>query len=350
MLQVPGWGLASLAVGTALLSAVLVRRFCNPRSIMFVLDHPNPRSMHTQPVPRTGGVAILVSILAGALATVHLLGRPPGLEWVAAGALTVSFVSFLDDRFGLSAGLRILVHLGAAAVALLGGFRLDRLILPGVSWIFPPGVAEVLTVLFVAWMINLYNFMDGMDGLAGGMALVGFGTYAVLGWNAGQPRFMMVSLVVAAAAGGFLILNYPPARIFMGDCGSSLLGFLSGMLALWADREKIFPLVVGVLIFSPFIIDATVTLLRRTSRGEKPWVPHRSHCYQRLALSGWTPKRTLLVEYALMIACAASGLVYGRLSDVARRVLLLSWILIYAVLFMGVGWVEFSKKRLTKEI
>jgi UDP-N-acetylmuramyl pentapeptide phosphotransferase/UDP-N-acetylglucosamine-1-phosphate transferase len=338
-----------LAVATAILSGLLVRRFCNPRSIMFVLDHPNPRSMHTQPVPRSGGIAILASILAGVLATTILLGRPPGLEWVAAGALSVSIVSFLDDRFSLSPGLRIMVHLGAAAIALLAGFRLDRLLLPGVSWSFAAGLASVLTVLFVVWMINLYNFMDGMDGLAGGMALIGFGTCALLGWNAGQPRFMMVCVVVAAAAGGFLTLNYPPARIFMGDSGSSLLGFLSGMLTLWAGRENIFPLVVGVLIFSPFIIDATATLLWRLSRGEKPWIPHRSHCYQRLALAGWKPKRILLVEYALMIACSVSALAYGRLSDVLRRTLLISWILIYVILFVGVGWVEFVRKNMVKE-
>ena len=200
------------------------------------------------------------------------------------------------------------MHLVAAAVLVVGAFRVRELSMPGWGWAWPPAVGVVVGVLLVAWMINLYNFMDGMDGFAAGMAVAGFGTFAILGWRAGEDIFATLNLVVVAAAAGFLLLNLPPARIFMGDAGSSLLGFLAGAFMLWADHDGIFPLRISVVVFSPFIVDATFTLFRRLAKGDKVWEAHRSHLYQRLVQAGWGHRRTLYWEYVLMIACGVLGL------------------------------------------
>jgi UDP-N-acetylmuramyl pentapeptide phosphotransferase/UDP-N-acetylglucosamine-1-phosphate transferase len=212
--------------------------------------------------------------------------------------------------------------------------------LPGIAWKWPPWLGIGVLLLFIIWMINLYNFMDGMDGFAGGMAVIGFGAYAIFGWIGGQPLFFIVSLVICAAAAGFLISNFPPAKIFLGDAGSASLGLLAAGLSLWGARDGLFPLWVALLIFSPFIADATVTLLRRLLKGEKVWEAHRSHCYQRLVQAGWGHRKTLLWEYSLMLACAATGLLVTHRSAETQLFALALWTGIYLFLFRAVKWAE----------
>ena len=155
-------------------------------------------------------------------------------------------------------------------------------------------------------MINLYNFMDGMDGFAGGMALIGFSALAWLG--RADIGFALLQLSIAAASAGFLLYNFPPAKIFLGDIGSTALGFLVAANSLWGSSVGLFPLWAALLIFSPFIVDASVTLSRRILRRERIWQAHRSHYYQRLVLCGWSHKRTVLAEYALMLVCALAAI------------------------------------------
>jgi UDP-N-acetylmuramyl pentapeptide phosphotransferase/UDP-N-acetylglucosamine-1-phosphate transferase len=159
-----------------------------------------------------------------------------------------------------------------------------------------------VTAIAIAWMANLYNFMDGSDGLAGGMALIGFSAYGVAAWLADSAEFALVNFSIAAAAAAFLIFNFHPARIFLGDAGAVPLGFLAAALGLigWLQRDWAwwFP----VLVFAPFIADASVTLVRRLLRREKVWQAHRDHYYQKLVRLGWGHRRTALAEYALMLA------------------------------------------------
>ncbi len=305
-----------------------------------LLDHPNARSLHGQPIPRTGGLAVLGGILVGVLITVpEATGASSGLpSLLLTGLVPLALVSFQDDRAGVAARWRILVHLLAAVSLLTAGLTPERFSLPG--WISPlPGwIAVPLSLLFVVWMINLYNFMDGMDGFAGGMAVIGFSTLAGLGWT--DASFAMFCLVVAAASAGFLVHNRPPAKIFLGDTGSTTLGFLAAACGLWGARASLFPFWVTLLVFSPFIVDATATLLRRLLRGEKVWEAHRTHYYQRLVLLGWGHRRTVLVECALMLACAGSALLAVRLPPVGQISLAMAWGLIYGFLMWGVGRLE----------
>src|SRR5207253_5665948 len=139
---------------------------------------------------------------------------------------------------------------------------------------------------------------------------------------------------------GFLVFNRPPARIFMGDVGSTFLGFLAGTLAVMGAHRGLFGLFVPALIFSPFIVDATVTLLRRLLRGEKVWQAHREHYYQRMVLSGWSHRKTVIAEYVLMLACGGSALMYSHAGGRARLGILAGWAILYIVLAKGVSRIE----------
>jgi UDP-N-acetylmuramyl pentapeptide phosphotransferase/UDP-N-acetylglucosamine-1-phosphate transferase len=189
-------------------------------------------------------------------------------------------------------------------------------------------------------MLNLYNFMDGMDGLAGGMASIGFSALALLGWSAGDLPYSLCCAAVAAAAAGFLSGNLPPARIFLGDIGASSLGLLAAGLSLWGASAGLFPLWISWLVFSPFIVDATWTLLRRANHGERLWDAHRSHHYQRLVLAGWGHRRTLYWALALMVAVAASAVAAPRLNTTDQWQLIAGWALIFVLIHLRVGLAE----------
>jgi UDP-N-acetylmuramyl pentapeptide phosphotransferase/UDP-N-acetylglucosamine-1-phosphate transferase len=194
-------------------------------------------------------------------------------------------------------------------------------------------------------MTNLYNFMDGMDGFAGGMTVLGFGLMAYLFWMAHQPAPFVIALVQAAAALGFLQHNFPPARIFMGDVGSIPTGFLAGSLAVLGCQEGVFDLWVPLVIFSPFILDATATLIRRALRGERIWMAHREHYYQRVVLAGWSHRRTVAAEYAVMACCGVLALIYQVSADGQRIIILGAWMMLFLVLAGLVHKQEVSRGR-----
>ena len=294
-----------------------------------MVDLPNKRSLHVVAVPRTGGVAICVALAGACVLALTEFSLPASWPWIGAAALLVGGVSFLDDHGEVKARYRLTAHLGAGILLLAGGVSWSGIELPGMHWVMPPVLSWVLTLGYLVWMVNLYNFMDGMDGFAGGMAVFGFGALALLGWQAGDTGFALANAVVVAAAGGFLLHNFPPARIFLGDLGSAILGLLAAILSLIGARRGLFPLWVAWLAFSPFILDATWTLLRRLSRGERVWDAHRSHHYQRLVLAGWGHRRTVLASYLLMGACAATAIAAQGMSARDQWLLLAAWAIIY---------------------
>ena len=325
-------GVVITSVVALVISVALTRRFCDPASRLHVLDHPNERSLHSHPTPRSGGVAIFVALSVATGLWGLGAGATSWLYGLGAGSGLVAALSFQDDRKGLPVSVRLPGHLVVAALLVIGGLSLPGFSLPGLAWYWPDWLGILLSLLFLVWMINLYNFMDGMDGFAAGMAVIGFGTFALLGYLSNKPDFVALNLMVVAAAAGFLWFNFPPARIFMGDTGSSLLGLLAGGLSIYGAREGVFPFWVALLVFSPFIVDATVTLLRRLGRGEQVWQAHRTHYYQRLVQLGWGHRKTVLVEYVLMLACAGSA-VWAATSSVTVQLAVLGfWIFAYALL------------------
>lgn len=333
-----------LTAAAFLIARWFTRRFCDPDSFVYTLDYPNVRSLHDRPVPRGGGLAILLAIMVcGAIA----MGLYPaeGMGWAALAILMVAGISFVDDRCSVSPVYRLMAHFLAAGVALYGGFVIQTLEMPHLVWSGPYVAGAMFSTLYMVWMINLYNFMDGMDGFSGGMAVAGFGVFAVMGWLAGNDSFLIFSLIIVAASTGFLIFNFPPARIFMGDVGSSVLGLLAAMFCLWGARDGIFPFWIGVLVFSPFIVDATVTLLRRLGRQEKVWQAHKSHFYQQLVQAGWGHRRTVLIEYAIMLACGGTAVLALRTTADMQSVLFAAWVIFYFAFFSWISWVAARRNR-----
>ena len=254
------------------------------------MDHPNERSLHVTPTPRIGGLGIMAGVCVAAvwLAGAGLLQATLP---VVLAAFALAAMSVLDDVRGLPVALRFLAHFVAAVACLLA--------LGLTGWALLAGT------LAVVWMTNLYNFMDGSDGLAGGMAAIGFSALALAAWLGGAPGLAVFCAAIAAAALAFLRFNFPPARVFMGDAGSIPLGFLAAALGILGAMQNVWPWLFPVLVFSPFIVDASVTLARRGLRGEKIWQAHRSHYYQRAVLLGASHRQLAIAAYALMLAMAA---------------------------------------------
>jgi UDP-N-acetylmuramyl pentapeptide phosphotransferase/UDP-N-acetylglucosamine-1-phosphate transferase len=248
--------------------------------------------------------------------------------------LTLALLALIDDRHNLGAGLRLLVQTVVVA-ALLYFNRLPD----------TPAMLLPIALLFLVWMINLYNFMDGMDGFAAGMAGIGFGTYALLAWQAGHMEFALGCAIIAAAAAGFLLLNFPPARLFMGDSGSTVLGLLAGVVILQAHVAGILPLWLGMLVFSPFIVDASITLTARVLRGERFWMPHKTHYYQRVVQLEWGHRRTTLAEYGLMMACSGTAITAAGMTIHAQSFIIAAWSVIYAVLMHLIRGAERRRER-----
>lgn len=261
----------------------LVRDYAVRRAI---LDVPNERSSHSSPIPRGGGVGIVVSGLT-VMIVLAVLGRVDArmVAGVAGGGLLVALTGWRDDRRGLSAHRRLLHHFIAAiwAVSWMGGLPTlhvaGRTIELGIS-------GAALAVLGVVWSINLYNFMDGIDGLAG-VEAVSVGAAGALLWVlVGRQGDALVIASIAAASLGFLAWNWSPARIFMGDVGSGFLGFVIAALALWSERQGGPSVLLWGVAAMVFVFDATATLLRRVYRRESLASAHRHHAYQRLVMSG----------------------------------------------------------------
>ena len=286
-------------------------------AVKLALDHPNARSLHTEAKPRMGGVAMILSLTPA----LFLAGLPS----IALPAIFLCLVSFFDDRYCLNAGVRLAAH----ALATLSFLHLT----------FPDltGVTFFASMLGTMWMINLFNFMDGSDGLAGGMALIGFGFLSYAACLGSHPSLSVATLCVSACALAFLCFNFPPAKIFLGDSGSVPLGFLAASLALYGLNGGTWPAYFPAIVFSPFIVDASITLTKRILRREKIWCAHREHYYQRVILMGWSHRKTALAGYTLMFLCGILGALSISFPS-ASSIVLMFLMLSYAAFATLIDW------------
>ncbi|KAG0187764.1 hypothetical protein DFQ28_005849 [Apophysomyces sp. BC1034] len=307
------------AVSSILVVAILAFLLKSGLAWRLATDFPNDRSLHTRPTPRVGGWGIVpvVVLLTWLFA--------PSLWLVALAAASLAALSQVDDRRGLPARVRFAAHLIAVAVLVIT-YRAP------VPW-----WALAIVAFLLLWLVNLYNFMDGADGLAGGMALLGFSGYAVAALISARPdtQLATASAAVAGAAAGFLVFNFHPARIFMGDAGSVPLGFLAGALGYWGWMGGVWPVWFPALTFSPFIGDASVTLLKRLLRGERFWQPHREHYYQRMVRLGLGHAATALIWYGVI----GAGITLAILSLVFDPIYQWTAVNVWAMALLWVGWV-----------
>lgn len=291
--------LVSLFIIAALLSAAfveLIRVWTHHKQI---LDHPGHRSSHTQPTPRGGGIAIVVLTLGG-LTALELIR--PFTSWATLAAfvipaLAIAIVSWIDDMRGTPASLRFAIHLGAAIVAVVW---LGRFAFLGVI-----GIA--IAILWIAGLTNAYNFMDGIDGIAGLQAVIAGAAWAYIGFRFAIPVAGLTGALIAGASLGFLFHNWSPARIFMGDVGSAFLGYTFAVITVLAAERNPRLAICGFLLVWPFVIDTTFTILRRAARGERLHEAHKSHMYQRLHQRGWSHARvSVLYGFLAMLGVAAA--------------------------------------------
>lgn len=257
--------------------------------VKIAMDVPNHRSLHAKSIPRTGGVAVMLAVFS---------------TWLTSGImdawlllpLGLTFISLLDDIFHMPVLIRFVMQVIFSVIFVW--------LTVGISaW----GLVALMAFGLV-WMTNLYNFMDGSDGLAGGMTVFGFSAYAVAFYLASDAQMVIMCAAIAGAALAFLCFNFHPAKIFMGDVGSIPLGFLAGAMGIYGWAHQYWDLWFPVLVFSPFVVDATVTLLKRLFRGEKVWQAHREHYYQRLVQMGWGHRKTALAAYCLMALVGVTAL------------------------------------------
>ena len=310
-------GAAALVAVASFAGAALLTAWIRRHAARFhLIDVPNERSSHASALPRGGGIAIALIVLAAALILTGLrrFSAAEALAWLGGGTL-VALVGLRDDRGGLSVRVRLLVQIAAAlsVVWLVHGF-------PGITGASaaPRIFAWLLGTLCIVWGINLFNFMDGIDGLAGQQALF----VAAAAWLLGAgpplaaPGWML--LVIAAAAGGFLIWNWSPARIFMGDVGSGFLGFSLVLEAFATSQNGSLSLWTWSILQGAFLVDATLTLLRRAARGARIQAPHREHAYQRLARHFGSHARVSAavawVNLLWLLPCAAASVRWPALA------------------------------------
>jgi len=301
------------------------------------LDHPSDRSLHDRPVARVGGIAIWAGFLPAALFSAGPVAG--NLAWLAPWALVIG-VSFVDDWIGVRPSVRLAVQT-LAAVALSLALPWER----GAEGISAQHVLVVIGMTFaIVWSANLFNFMDGSDGLAAVMSICGFAAFGAAAARAGTNADVFFAL--AAASLVFLSVNLPPARTFMGDGGSVGLGFLAAAFGFFGIRAEIWPTWFPLLVFLPFAADATVTVLRRWARGDRLFEAHRTHYYQRLHQMGSGHRGTLLFYAVLIVGTSASALFTLAVAPGVGWSVTAAWMIAIGGVFAGI---DYHWRRRTSE-
>jgi len=316
----------ALSFGTWAMTG-LIRRYALRKGVM---DIPNHRSSHSVPTPRGGGLSfvILFNLFVLIYSVVARVSADMVVGFAGAG-IVIALVGWLDDREGLSARLRALVHIIAAAWAVfwIGGLPEINI---GFCTLRLGFVGSVLAVVGIVWLINLYNFMDGIDGISGSEAVTVAVFGGLLSLLADNHPIAHFSFALAVSVGGFLIWNWPPAKIFMGDVGSGFLGFTFAYIALVSEKTGGLPLIIWLMLLSVFIVDATSTVIRRALSREKLYEAHRSHVYQLAVQAGYSHKQ-VTARVIFMNVCLA---VIALVATIFQRFLLPLCIVVYGSLLL----------------
>lgn len=333
-----------LALPLALLSAMVVRRMiARP-----ILDHPDHRKAHARPTPKGGGLGPVVAFMAGMLGLFLLAPLSPLAEprfiGVVLAALAIAAVALADDVWDF----RFLVKLGAQAaaalVALGSGLVLERLSLPGLGAVPLGALGVAITLFWIVGCTNAVNFMDGMDGLVGGVVVIACAALALVAAGEGGWFVFAAALFLGAGFLGFLPFNIHPARIFMGDVGSQFAGFLLAVLGVAAagfEASQVSFLVVPLLLFG-LLWDAAFTLARRALAGEAVAAPHRSHLYQMAQRTGLGVPLVSGLHWGFALLGAALCWVFLRLEPAEKP------LVVVPALLVQLGWTFYVLRRMRR--
>lgn len=311
--------------------AIIKKRFSQQ-----LLDIPNDRSSHTQPTPRGGGLGFIIAlaITSSILAAIDLTSINIIALWLVLIPLTI--IGIIDDRQGVPAAVRYLVQLSSASIAIAFFHPFPQ---PWLSDLEIAGeiIAIALTVIGMTALINFYNFMDGLDGLVGGCSAVQLGFLAI------YLHQSWLWLLVAAII-GFLWWNWSPAKIFMGDAGSTVLGATVAIALLNTDNNTLQAWSALVVTF-PLVIDAVYTIFRRLMRRENIFKAHRSHLYQRLQQSGWSHDRVASIYIGITFLVASSILIFGTIGTLFSLIAVILAFLVGEIYLQSKISIEYSRSQ-----
>jgi len=323
-----------------------LRRWADGR----MLDVPNVRSLHTWPIPRGGGVGIVLVVLAGTwgLFFSRILSAPwREIAAFSLGGGIVALAGWLDDMHHLSTHVRLIVQAVSSIIILIAVGYFSAAPVPIIGEIRLNSIGIPFTLIWIVGLTNAYNFMDGVDGMAAGQAVVAGLGWTIMGFASGCAFVGLMGVLLAASSLGFLFHNWPPARIFMGDVGSAFIGFSFAVFPVMTAQRSPRLVFAGILLVWPFVLDTSFTLVRRLIHKENIFEAHRTHLYQRLVISGYSHRFVTLVYMGL----AAAGSILAFFWVRGTRPLNAFALLVPVVLFMGLwGFTIVSeKKRLRPE-
>ena len=303
-----------IALTAAALTAAILFWLLRSDSILLAKDMPSSRGLHQRVVPRGGGLAIFAVVtLLAALGHLHGI-RDAEFTLITVASLTgVAAMGFLDDRFNLSVSGRFFAGFALTALLAAGSLGDQPVLIFGQEYNLSFGVLVVFATLAIFWLMNLFNFMDGADGVAGVQSLVASAVLAFWFAYEGQEFLALVNSALAGACLGFLWFNWSPARVFMGDVGSLALGAWFGVMSLIGVTRFGLPLEALLTLLGVFVFDATLTLFRRLFQGKRITQAHREHLYQKLILAGVSHgKVSVLVGVMALVAAFLATLTVWR--------------------------------------
>ncbi|HEY5728909.1 MAG TPA: glycosyltransferase family 4 protein [Anaerolineales bacterium] len=311
----------------------IIRRYAERRQL---LDHPNERSSHSMPTPRGGGLAIVLIVTGTGLAYVRTEDFSRNLVFIVCG-LIIAFLGWRDDTHSLSPRVRFAVQglIAAASIWGLGYFSSVTIPLFGVLQLGMVGI--VITFLWIIGLTNAYNFMDGIDGMAGGVALAAGVGWMMLTLNISylaDSFVFWIALAIAASSAGFLAHNWHPAKIFMGDVASTFLGYTFAVMPLLASDKEGDALMLGTLLMWTIIMDAGVTFIRRAFKREDVFAAHRTHVYQRLVIGGYTHQSISGMYIVLTLVALRLASEWGNGNQIAAWFILFGLPLTYYILHL----------------
>jgi UDP-GlcNAc:undecaprenyl-phosphate GlcNAc-1-phosphate transferase len=309
------------------------------------IDIPNERSSHEAPKPRIGGVAIVVSFYAALAYLFAVVPQARSFIPLIIGSGLLFLTGLIDDWRGLGVKVRFTMQVFAALTVVLFGVTLDHLYIPAVGVVELGWLSVPMTVFVIVVSINFYNFIDGIDGLAAGSAFIASGFLALIATMLGHVHLALLYVVAAGSAVGFLQFNFPPSRLFMGDSGSTFLGFLFAYAALAGNRlEPELPVFIPMLLLSSLYLDAGLTLFNRMIKRENIFQAHHTHYYQRLLSLGLNHKQVTLLEYLLIILLGVSAVVYFKAGGFFPIFLSVCWFVLFTMAILKIRGLERGDK------
>jgi len=323
---------AAGALGLSTLCVAGSRRWAVER----MLDIPNARSSHTRPTPRGGGLGIVIGVLIGTwgLFFSRIMSTPfREIMALSLGGGIVAMVGWLDDIHNVPTRVRLIVQAVSSIIILIAIGYFNAVTVPIIGDIRLYSIGIPFTLIWIIGLTNAYNFMDGIDGIAGGQAVVAGLGWMTIGLMTGQSFVGLIGVLLGASSLGFLFHNWPPARIFMGDVGSAFIGFTLAVLPIIAAQRNPRFMVAGILVVWPFILDTSFTLLRRFINKENVFVAHRSHIYQRLVTSGYSHRFVTLIYIGLASIGTVIALLWYKRAPFVNIVVIVLPILLFAGLW-----------------